>query len=149
MYVWFCHYFNCTNGAACRFQLNHPKLWWPVGYGEAYLYDIRVDARNAQMNSSLVQKTGIRHVELIQYDTNAGNVTGKTFYFRINGVPMFIKGANWIPTDSFPTRTKTSTVRHLLESARAANMNMVRKLHPLVFIVYSYCFAADTCVGRW
>ena len=94
-----------ANVATCRFRLNDPKLWWPVGYGEACLYDIRVDAWNAHTNSSLFQKTGIRHVELVQDDTNAGNVTGKTFYFKINGVPVFIKGANWIPTDSFPTRT--------------------------------------------
>ncbi|CAH0479250.1 unnamed protein product [Peronospora belbahrii] len=108
------------------FRLDNPKLWWPGGYGEAYLYNLRVDAWNAHFSASLSHKSGVRLVELIQDDTRAGNVTGKTFYFRINHVPVFIKGANLIPTDSFPTRTKTSTVRHLLESARAANMNMIR-----------------------
>ena len=107
----------------------------------AYLYDVRVDVWNAHTSSSRVQKTGIRHVELVQDDTNAGNVTGKTFYFKINGVPVFIEGANWIPADSFPTRTKTSTVRHLMESARAANMNMVRKLQPLgVSCLLTLCY---------
>ncbi|KAJ8525026.1 hypothetical protein ON010_g16090 [Phytophthora cinnamomi] len=117
-----------VRSAACHylFRLENPKLWWPAGYGEAYLYDMRVDAWSAGFNSSLSHKSGIRHVELIQDDTNAGNVTGKTFYFEVNHVPVFIKGANWIPTDSFPTRVKASTVRHLLESASAANMNMVR-----------------------
>ncbi|KAG2787985.1 Beta-mannosidase [Phytophthora cactorum] len=108
------------------FRLENPKLWWPAGYGEPYLYDLRVDAWNAEFSSSLSHKSGIRHVELVQDDTNAGYVAGKTFYFKINCVPIFIKGANWIPTDSFPTRTKASTVRHLLESVRAANMNMLR-----------------------
>ncbi|EEY61220.1 beta-mannosidase, putative [Phytophthora infestans T30-4] len=107
-------------------RLENPKLWWPAGYGEPYLYDIRVDAWNSDFNSSLSHKTGIRQVELIQDDTTAGDVAGKTFYFKINRVPIFIKGANWIPTDSFSTRTKASTVRHLLGSVRAANMNMVR-----------------------
>jgi hypothetical protein len=66
---------------------------------------------------------------------------GKTFYFKINGVPVFIEGANWIPADSFPTRTNTSTVRHLMESARAANMNMVRKLQPLgVSCLLTLCY---------
>ncbi|KAE9038251.1 Beta-mannosidase [Phytophthora rubi] len=108
------------------FRLENPRLWWHAGYGEAYLYDIRVNAWSAGFNSSLSHKSGIRHVELIQDDTNAGNVTGKTFYFKLNHVPIFIKGANWIPTDSFPTRVKASTVRHLLESVHAANMNMIR-----------------------
>ena len=70
-------------------------------------------------------------VMLNMFKTTRMLANGKTFYFKINGVPVFIKGANWIPTDSFPTRTKTPTVRHLLESARAANMNMQRKLQPL------------------
>ncbi|GMF49239.1 unnamed protein product [Phytophthora fragariaefolia] len=108
------------------FQLETPRLWWPAGYGEAYLYNIRVDALSAGCNSSLAHKSGIRLVELVQDDTNAGNVTGKTFYFKVNHVPIFIKGANWIPTDSFPTRVEASVVRHLLESVHAANMNMVR-----------------------
>ncbi|ETK85887.1 hypothetical protein L917_09260 [Phytophthora nicotianae] len=108
------------------FRLENPKLWWSVGYGEPYLYGIRVDAWNSDFNSTLSHKIGIRQVELVQDDTHAGNVAGKTFYFKINQVPIFIKGANWIPADSFPTRTKASTISHLLESVRAANMNMLR-----------------------
>ena len=28
----------------------------------------------------------------------------KSFQFRVNGVPFFAKGANWIPADTFVTR---------------------------------------------
>ncbi|RLN45154.1 hypothetical protein BBJ29_003333 [Phytophthora kernoviae] len=108
------------------FELENPRLWWPVRYGEPYLYNLRVDAWGVDFNSSLAHKSGIRLVELVQEDTNAGNVTGQTFYFKINNVPIFVKGANWIPTDSFPTRVKPTAVRHLLESVRTANMNMIR-----------------------
>ncbi|KAG7379906.1 hypothetical protein PHYPSEUDO_008028 [Phytophthora pseudosyringae] len=108
------------------FRLENPTLWWPAGYGEPYLYDLRVDAWSADFNSSISHQSGIRQVELVQHATNAGNVTGRTFYFKVNRVPIFVKGANWVPTDSFPTRTKESTVRHLLESVHAANMNMIR-----------------------
>ncbi|HEU4597745.1 MAG TPA: glycoside hydrolase family 2 protein, partial [Pyrinomonadaceae bacterium] len=44
----------------------------------------------------------------------------------VNGVPVFAKGGNWIPADIFPTRVTREKYRHLLESVRAANMNMVR-----------------------
>jgi len=131
----------------------NPKLWWPAGYGEAYLYDFRVDAWTESFNSSLCHKGGIRHVELVQDDTTAGNVTGKTFYFKVNHVPVFVKGANWIPTDSFPTRAKSSAVRHLLASVRAANMNMVRKRvdsEPSRLLELTLlCCTTDPRLGRW
>jgi beta-mannosidase len=44
----------------------------------------------------------------------------------INGVPVFAKGANWIPADSFPTRISKDKYRQLLESVRDTNMNMLR-----------------------
>lgn len=68
---------------------------------------------------------GIRYIELVQEPTSAGNVTGETFYFKINHVPVYAKGANWIPSDSFPTRVSPSKVKHLIRSAYEANMNMV------------------------
>ena len=51
---------------------------------------------------------------------------GKSFTFIINGVPVFAKGANWIPADSFPTRISKEKYRWLLKSAVDANMNMLR-----------------------
>jgi beta-mannosidase len=51
---------------------------------------------------------------------------GNTFYFKINGLPIFAKGSNWIPADSFQERIKPSYVEQLLRSAAEANMNMLR-----------------------
>lgn len=112
-------------GFVDRFSVKNPKLWWPNGYGEAHLYDLRVDAHHSTGSSSVHHKIGFRRVEFVQSDTTAGNTTGKTFYFKINGVPIFAKGGNWIPSDSFPTRVNASMTTHLLRSAHAANMNMV------------------------
>jgi beta-mannosidase len=44
----------------------------------------------------------------------------------VNGIPVFAKGADVIPFDSFPNRVTTSDYRRILESARDANMNMIR-----------------------
>jgi beta-mannosidase len=51
---------------------------------------------------------------------------GATFYFSVNGVPIFAKGANWIPADSFENRVTLEVLQNLLQSAKDANMNIVR-----------------------
>ena len=51
---------------------------------------------------------------------------GRSFEFVVNGIPVFAKGADVIPFDSFPDRVTTADYRRILESARDANMNMIR-----------------------
>ncbi|HEV2731175.1 MAG TPA: glycoside hydrolase family 2 protein, partial [Terriglobales bacterium] len=51
---------------------------------------------------------------------------GRSFEFVINGIPVFAKGADVIPFDSFPNRVTRTQYRRILESARDANMNMIR-----------------------
>jgi beta-mannosidase len=46
--------------------------------------------------------------------------------FRINGVDIFCKGANWIPCDALPQRQTRAVLDNLLTSAVQANMNMLR-----------------------
>ena len=68
-------------------------------------------------------KTGLRSVEL----RRVADEWGKSFEFVINGSPVFAKGADMIPFDSFPTRVTAENYRKILESARDAHMNMVRE----------------------
>ena len=68
------------------------------------------------------RRIGLRTLELRQQ----GDEWGKSFYFVINGVPVFAKGANWIPADTFPTRITDEQYRDLISSAASANMNMLR-----------------------
>src|SRR4029450_2209029 len=67
-------------------------------------------------------RTGLRSL-VIQRDSDEW---GQSFAFVVNGVPVFGKGANWIPADSFPTRITPERYRWLLKSAADANMNMIR-----------------------
>jgi len=100
-----------------------PKLWWPAGYGRQDLY--RFDASVA-LDGAVVAKaerrSGLRTVEL-RRETDAW---GKSMGFVINGVPIFAKGANLIPFDSFSPRVSDEKMREILTSARDANMNMLR-----------------------
>jgi len=54
------------------------------------------------------------------------SIVGKSFFFRINGLPVFMKGSNWIPADVFPERVSAEYLERLLLSAAEANMNMLR-----------------------
>jgi beta-mannosidase len=104
-------------------RIRKPKLWWPAGLGEQNLYVIHASLfRGHHLLAHTARRVGLRTMELVQ-DKDAW---GHGFYFRVNGVPFFAKGGNWIPPDSFLPRVDASRYRRLLESCRAANMNMLR-----------------------
>lgn len=104
-------------------NIAHPRRWYPVGYGAQDMYTVRV--RLDEGGTPLYEgsrRVGLRTVEL-RRDRDRW---GRSFAFVVNGVPIFAKGANLIPFDSFPTRVDNARMRRTLESARAANMNMLR-----------------------
>ncbi|XP_013914841.1 PREDICTED: beta-mannosidase [Thamnophis sirtalis] len=71
-----------------------------------------------------VSKVYFRTVELIEEPIP--DSPGLSFYFRINGRPIFMKGSNWIPADSFPDKVNSKMLRLLLQSTVDANMNILR-----------------------
>ncbi len=112
-----------VNRVRVDFRLERPRLWWPAGLGPQHLYSFRVLAlREGQLLDEAATRVGLRTLELRQQPDQ----WGKSFEFVVNGVPVFAKGGNWIPADSFPTRVTRERYRQLLESARDANMNMLR-----------------------
>jgi beta-mannosidase len=112
-----------SNRVALDFVVPRPALWWPNGLGAHPLYSFRARLLiNGKPIDEKVTRTGLRSLELRQQP----DASGKSFTFVVNGVPVFAKGANWIPADSFPTRISKAKYRQLLESARDTNMNMLR-----------------------
>jgi len=67
-------------------------------------------------------KSGLKKVALIQQPDSAG----RSFYFKIDNQPVFMKGANWIPADVFLPRIGKEKYRQLLMAAKEANFNMLR-----------------------
>jgi beta-mannosidase len=112
-----------VNHISFPFVIARPRLWWPNGLGAQPLYEFKAKLLiDGQVVDEVTARTGLRSVEL----RRNRDASGKSFTFVINGVPIFAKGANWIPADSFPTRISKAKYRQLLESARDANMNMLR-----------------------
>jgi hypothetical protein len=50
----------------------------------------------------------------------------ESFFLKINGVPLFVKGGNLIPFTLFPTNDTYAQIERTLGAALAANHNMVR-----------------------
>jgi beta-mannosidase len=112
-----------SNRVALDVVIPRPVLWWPNGLGAHPLYTFKARLLiDGKLIDATTTRTGLRSLELRQ----ERDESGKSFTFVINGVPVFAKGANWIPADSFPTRISKAKYRQLLESVRDTNMNMVR-----------------------
>ncbi len=112
-----------TNKVRLNFEIKNPRLWYPAGLGEQAMYEFSALVGGGEkIVDTYDRKTGLRSLELRQKTDQ----WGKSFEFIINGIPVFGKGGNWIPADSFPTRVTEAKYRHLLTSFRDANMNMVR-----------------------
>jgi beta-mannosidase len=111
------------NDLSVPLEITHPQLWWPNGYGPQTLYKIVVtlDA-NSHMLEQKSRRIGLRTVVL----RRANDQWGRSFEFVVNGVPIFAKGANVIPFDSFPARVTEEKESSILYSARDASMNMLR-----------------------
>ena len=104
-------------------RIAHPKRWYPAGYGAPDMYTFKASIRDGSeelYNSA--HAVGLRSIEL-RRDKDAW---GKSFAFVINGIPVFAKGADVIPFDSFPTRASDAQMLQVLQSAHDANMNMLR-----------------------
>jgi beta-mannosidase len=112
-----------SNRVSFDFVIARPALWWPNGLGAHPLYTFKARLLiNGKPIDETTTRTGLRSLELRQ----ERDESGKSFTFVINGLPVFAKGANWIPADSFPTRISKGKYRQLLESVRDTNMNMLR-----------------------
>ncbi|WP_221774750.1 beta-mannosidase [Pelagicoccus albus] len=110
-----------------RFEvlIENPELWWPNGLGSQPLYEICLSATSKQTGTPAgsCQKTiGLRTIKLVREADEAG----ESFYFSVNGKPVFAKGANWIPVHAFVAGLTRDDYARDLESAAAANMNMIR-----------------------
>jgi beta-mannosidase len=104
-------------------HVDQPQRWFPNGYGAQPLYRYELEIKNGKTPAvTLAARTGLRSIAL-RRDADA---QGKSFYFVVNGIPVFAKGANTIPFDMFQPRVQKAQLRRVLTSARDANMNMLR-----------------------
>lgn len=105
-------------------SINNPMFWWTANLGDPYLYDIKVqltDKKGDILTEKSVKK-GLRTIELV----TEKDKLGESFYFKLNGEPVYMKGANYIPQNSFQNWVKEEDYDKLLDNVVESNMNMLR-----------------------
>jgi len=105
------------------FYVQNPQLWWPNGMGKQNINIYKLIVKKG--TKSVYSKTfrvGVRVLELV----NEPDSIGESFYFKVNGKPMFAKGANVIPPHSFISAVTDSVWISIANNARQSNFNMVR-----------------------
>ncbi len=111
------------NKVGIGLTFKNPELWWTNGLGNQKLYKIGVAiGEPGRVMDSKSLNLGIRKLELVQEPDSVG----RSFYFRVNGVPVFMKGSNYIPGDILTPRVTPEKYERVVKEAKDANMNMLR-----------------------
>lgn len=111
------------NSISIPVQIDKPYLWMPTGWGTPNLYGF--EATVSIDNQTIAQKTeitGLRTIRLVQEPDKHG----KSFYFEVNGIPLFAKGANYIPGEIMTTQQDKAYYERFFNDVQAANMNFIR-----------------------
>lgn len=119
------HLHKGLNTDTLNYTIQNPQLWYPNGITHhAACYTFNFDITTKKQNTSIIKNLtiGLRTIELVR----AKDFFGESFYFKINGKVIFMKGANYIPQDNFVPRTTNSEYKKIISLAKDANMNMLR-----------------------
>ncbi|MCO7274441.1 glycoside hydrolase family 2 protein [Cellulosimicrobium cellulans] len=114
-----------TDGDRAEVDVVVPEvdLWWPRTHGDQPLYAVDVELRaGADVLDTSARRVGFRTAALeIEPDDD-----GTSFRFVVNGVPVWVRGANWIPDDAFPHRVTRERYAARIDQAVSANLNLLR-----------------------
>ena len=136
----YCRRFFCKEPAFQQYiNIPNAKLWYPHGYGDQPLYTVQLGSKR--------QTFGIRTVMIEERPDEKGSAyyqkclelqnspSGKIydqnedfsgFRLLINGIPILCKGANWVPSEPFPSAETDQKISSLLSLAKEAGVNMLR-----------------------
>jgi beta-mannosidase len=107
--------------------IENPRLWQPWERGFPHLYEVKVDVYlppSSALSDSLTATFGLRTIELAPNSDAPSDASPWTFV--LNGQPLFIRGANWVPVDALPGRARREDYAQLLDLAKEGGINMLR-----------------------
>ncbi len=137
-----------NNSESIALNILNPEFWWPNGMGKPNLYSVKVRLSD---ESGIIDENslnlGVRTIEVVREKDSIG----RSFYFRINGVPLFIKGSNYVPQDALSTRVTDKQNETLIKNAVDANLNMLRVWGGAIYendVFYDQCDANGILVWQ-
>lgn len=104
-------------------KITNPMLWWTHDLGKQHLYRVQVELRSAE-----------RILDTKEFDIGLRTVTvqrendewGKSFQVVLNGIPLFLQGANYIPSDNILSHCTVRKTERLIKDCKLANFNSIR-----------------------
>jgi len=129
-------------------EITNPKLWWTHNLGKPYLYTFNFQLiADGKIKDEKNVKKGIRTIKLI---TKKDSI-GESFYFELNGKPVYIKGANYVPQNSFQNKVTNEHYEKLVADVVTSNMNILRVWGGGIYendIFYDLCDAKGILVWQ-
>ncbi|KAL1898366.1 hypothetical protein Cpir12675_001911 [Ceratocystis pirilliformis] len=115
-----------SHGESAHFEPPYPRLWYPAKYGPQPLYTVTVLVMDdkGHIYDRQEKRIGLRKIELNQESLQGQQ--GTSFFFRVNGIPVFCGGSNWIPADSFLPILNSNKYHAWMKLLRDGNQVMVR-----------------------
>ena len=106
-------------------QVPEAEIWHPRGRGNQPLYNIEFNLLDSagQVLETHTRRVGFRKVEL---DTSIVRDNKNLFAIKVNGERLWIRGANWIPDDPFPTRISKERYQQRINDMLEVNINGIR-----------------------
>ncbi len=116
----------CKHSILENVDIDEPEYWWTndlSNKSEQPLYTMTATIKsNGEIIDEIKKVLGLRTITL----NRERDQYGSNFQFILNGVPIFIKGANWIPADTFINRFDKEKLKYSIDAALFSNMNMLR-----------------------
>lgn len=112
--------------ATFGYDMKSPKLWYPRGFGDQprYRFAARlVDSCKVQLDTADTT-VGMRRSEVVQEPVKGEK--GSSFYFRVNNIPVYCAGSNWIPAHLFTSKLTEHDYREWVRLVDEGNQNMIR-----------------------
>ena len=111
-------------------------LWWPNGFGDPTLYRVSVNISTANSTLLSARRVGFRVFAIVtgndtdpnwvKDNAEANGSVQMGLRYRINGEPIFSRGANMIPMDELEGRYSAEAHARVVLSARDGRMNILR-----------------------
>ena len=100
-------------------HIEHPKLWWPNGYGPQNLYVLHLSFEaDGKISDSQNVSFGVRKITYAVQDSE--NLT-----VSVNGVRIFIRGGNW-GLDEAMKRIPRERLEAQIRMHHIGNLNLIR-----------------------